>query len=575
MPSMDDVTKQYLRKAKADLVAMFTDRGKEAISALSLYEVDPRLEAYCLAVAGAPDEHNIYELLALRRFISFCGTYELRPNVVKAKIVVLESLRFPSEKGLRAIKLSPVQVFALSGIYGFFRPDGKRLTRNAMLFVPRKFGKTTLVAGIAIDELLYGDADGQIYSCANSYQQAKLCFDTMRDCIRALDKGGRRFRVNREVIFNKMRGRTSFARCLASNPQTLDGLNASLYILDEFSQSKSAELRNVMATSTGTRDNPLELIITTASDLQEGPCVDTLEAYKQILLGAAEDDSVFALIFQPDADDAEGDPATWKKVQPHIGYTVKDDYYENQWAKAQQTADNMLAFRTKLLNLFATNDAKAWITGDEIRDIFKPFSFDALGEQPPITMVAFDLSVWDDFSAVTYEVYDAAKQSFHFHTDYYLPEETLGRHTRAELYRSWVDKGYLTILPGSVIDYDLIIKDIISRNGRVLIAGIGYDPYHSKQAVNMLQAYGAGSVLKPIKQTYGAFTGAVETLEMMIKTKQCTFTPNPITAWCFGNCDIDEDSVGNRKPIKRTHSAKIDGAITCLMCQDLFINFKR
>ena len=109
----------------------------------------------------------------------------------------------------------------------------------------------------------------------------------------------------------------------------------------------------------------------------------------------------------------------------------------------------------------------------------------------------------------------------------------------------------------------------------MLIASIGYDPYHSKQAVNMLQAYGAGGVLKPIKQTYGAFTGAVETLEMMIKTGQCSFTPNPITAWCFGNCDMDEDSVGNRKPIKRIHSGKIDGAITCLMCQDLFINFKR
>lgn len=572
---MDDITKQYLRRVRADVVAAFQDRGLEEISTLPLADVDPRLLTYCRAVVSKPDVHNLWELLAVRRFISFARAYELRPNVVKSKIVVFESLRFPSEKGLRPIKLSPVQVFALTGIYGFYRPDGKRLTRNVLLFVPRKFGKTTLVAGIAIDELIYGDADGQIFACANSYQQAKLCFDTMRDCIRALDKTGKRFRVNREVIFNKLRGHTSFARCLASNPSTLDGLNASLYILDEFSQSKSSELRNVMATSTGTRENPLEIIITTASELQEGPCVDTLEAYKQILLGAAEDDSVFALIFQPDCDDAEGEPSTWRKVQPHLGYTVKEDYYASQWAKAQQTADNMLAFRTKLLNLFAVNDAKAWITGDEIRDLFKPFDFDAAAASPPITMVSFDLSVWDDFSAVTYEIYFSERQSFHFHTDYYLPEDSLARHARAELYRSWADKGYLTLLPGNVIDYDLVIKDIIARNGRLLIAGIGYDPYHSKQAVNLLQAYGAGGVLKPIKQTYGAFTGAVETLEMMIKTKQCSFSPNPITAWCFGNCDIDEDSNGNRKPIKRIHSAKIDGAITCLMTQDLFINFKR
>jgi phage terminase large subunit-like protein len=61
----------------------------------------------------------------------------------------------------------------------------------------------------------------------------------------------------------------------------------------------------------------------------------------------------------------------------------------------------------------------------------------------------------------------------------------------------------------------------------------------------------------------------------MVKEKVCTFTPNEITAWCFGNAQIDEDKNGNRKPIKRTHNEKIDGAITCLMCQDLFNNFKR
>lgn len=573
---MDDITKQRLRHAKEEVARQFAESGEDMIRSLPLGEIDRRLPEYCLSLVRHPDEHNLFELLALRRFLSFCHRYELRANIVRAKVAVFETLKFPSEKGLRPLKLSPVQIFMLTGIYGFYRDGGRRLTRNAMLLVPRKFGKTTIVSGIAIDELLFGDADGQIYACANSYQQAKLCFDNIRDAIKALDHTGRRFRVNREVIFSRQRGRTAFARCLASNPSTLDGLNASLYILDEFSQAKSSELRNVMATSQGTRENPLEIIITTASDLQDGPCVDTLEAYKRILLGEVEDDSVFALIFQPDVDDAEGDPRTWHKVQPHLGYTVKENYYAEQWAKAQQTADNMLAFRTKLLNVFAVNDAKAWITGDEIRDRFKPIDFGALpDETPPYCMVAFDLSVWDDFSSVAYEIYRPQSGSFHFHIDYYLPEATLMRHTRAELYRSWADKGYLHLCPGEVLDYDFVVKDIIARNGKVLIAGIGYDPYHSKSAVNLLQAYGAGSVLKPIKQTYGAFTGAVESLEMMIKTGKATFSPNPITAWCFGNCDMDEDNNGNRKPIKRTHSAKIDGAIACLMCQDMFNNFKR
>lgn len=573
---MDDVTKQLLRKAKADAVDDFRTLGEKMIAGLDLGGVDPRLLEYAHALLHDPESHNLFELLAFRRFVRHLKLYEFRRGHVRAKIVEFESLRFPADTGLRSIKLSPIQVFILSGIYGFWRPDGRRLIRYVLLLVPRKFGKTTITAGILIDELLFGPADAQAYTCSNSYKQAKICFDMIRGALFALDRGGRRFRVNREAILSEMPSRPAYAQCLASNPKTLDGLNASCYVLDEFAQARSPELRNVMKTSTGSRQNWLEIIITTASDVLDGPFIDTLDAYKKILLGDTEDDSVFALILQPDVDDDESDPATWRKVQPHLGYTVMDDYYEAQWVDAQRDAASMLAFRTKLLNVFATNEAKAWITGDEIRNLNKEINIDHLpDERPPYTMVAFDLSVWDDFSAVAYQVHRPETGTFHFHVDYYIPEDTIARHTYSALYRTWVEKGFLKALPGSTIDYDTIVKDIIARNGRLLIAGIGYDPYHSKQAVNLLQAYGAGPVLKPVKQTYGAFTGAVEAMELMIKNGQATFTPNPITAWCFANCTIDEDPQGNRKPVKRQLSLKIDGAICCLMAQDLFLNFKK
>lgn len=572
---MDDLTKQQRRQAKIDIVNLLRQSGRSMIEALDLEQTDDRLPEYLRKVVESPERHNLFELLAVRRFISFMQTFTFVPERVKVVILVIEALKFPQSDGMKSVRLSPVQVFILANIYGFYDDSGHRLIRNAMLFVPRKFGKTTLVAGIAIYEFLFGDADGQVYVCANSYNQAKICFDVMRRSLRSLDKFNR-FRINREIVYNNQRGRTAFAQCLASDASTLDGLNASCYILDEFAQAKSAALRNVMATSTGTRENPLELIITTASELQDSPCVDTLTAYQKILLGDRTDNSVFALIFMPDVDDQDDDPLTWEKVQPHLGYTVKSDYYQRKWVKAQETAEDMVAFRTKLLNIFAVNTMKTWLSGDEIRALYKPFEWSQLDpESPPMCMVSFDLSVWDDFSAVCYEIYLEQTQSFHYHIEYYLPEESLAKHARRELYQSWVDKGFLRLLPGSVIDYEMIVNDIISHNGQVIIAGIGYDPYKAKTAVNMLKSVGATPVLKPIKQTYGEFTGSVESLEMMVKVHACSFSPNEITAWCFGNCLMDEDRLGNRKPIKQALALKIDGAICCLMSQNLFMNFKR
>ena len=55
--------------------------------------------------------------------------------------------------------------------------------------------------------------------------------------------------------------------------------------------------------------------------------------YKAILRGEIENDSIFAHIFEPDVDDEEGDPATWRKVQPHMGITVYEDFYIDAYQK--------------------------------------------------------------------------------------------------------------------------------------------------------------------------------------------------------------------------------------------------
>lgn len=82
------------------------------------------------------------------------------------------------------------------------------------------------------------------------------------------------------------------------------------------------------------------------------------------------------------------------------------------------SADDALEFRTKLLNLFVQNTAKIWLSASDIEALTKDINIDKLANRPPC-MVAVDLSVCDDFSAVTYMLYSAASRSFHSHTDYY------------------------------------------------------------------------------------------------------------------------------------------------------------
>jgi len=567
----DETTKRVLIRLKKD-----TTRRLEQIDVASyqLEKADKRLNVYVCNCIENPDKHNLYELLAILRFFKFLDKYEFRTKEIKKFIVFYEKLKFSGTKGKTRYKLTPIQVFQFTNIFGFYYPGtNKRVIREVLFFVPRKFSKTTSVASLAIYDLLFGDANAQAYVAANSYEQATVCFDEIRNILKALDTKLRKFKINREKIFNRIKGKTSFARCLASNPDTLDGLNASVVIVDEYSQADSAALKNVLTSSMGARLNPLTIVITTASSKQTTPFVEMLKGYKAILRGEHENDSIFAHIFEPDVDDLdEGSPELWHKVQPHMGVTVYEDFYKAEYQKALYSADDALEFRTKLLNVFAEDSATVWITAKQIEEQFKAIKLEEIGYLP--TMVGVDLSVCDDFSTVTYNAHNPKTKAFHSFTDYYFPKGALEKHPNRELYQNWADQGYLILLDGDVIDYDRIVADILGRAKHLQILGIGYDAYKSIEFVNTLYASitNPDEIISSVKQTYGTFTSPVESFELAFYRKKQTFDPNPITAWCFSNAVLDEDKMRNKKPIKKSHNLKIDPVITNLMTYHLFNN---
>ena len=536
-----------------------------------LGEVDERLVVYCREVIGNPDRHNLFEQLAVRHFLKMVDKYGLNQTEVWRFFKFYEMLYFPGKNGLRHYKLTPVQCFQFASIYGFVS-NGKRVVREAVLFVPRKFSKTTSSAAIAVYDLLFGDSNAESYTGANSNDQAKKCFDVIRGCVRKLDPNGEFYVVNEEMIKSRRKDRTAIAQCLTANARTKDGLNASTVIMDEFSQARDNRLLTVLTTSMGVRDNPLTIIITTASDVFEGPFYSMLEGYKATLLGEYDDDSLFAHLFMPDVDDAEDSIDTWRKVHPHLGVTVSEEFYQQEFKTAQRNgAEAMLAFRTKLLNLYAENERRAWISATEAQRIMKPMKLDALQGRPD-AMVAIDLSESDDFSAVTLGMYDKGTKCFNFHTSYFFPEGALKDHQNERLYRQWVEKGHLKLTPGDVIDYRTIVNYILDLSKRTRILNIGYDPWKSTEVINMLGAAGGHSALKGVRQHYGNFTAPVESFEHGVKTGRIFINDNPINAYCFGNAVLDEDVMENVKPIKRTHWQKIDGVITMLMCMRLFID---
>ena len=272
------------------------------------------------------------------------------------------------------------------------------------------------------------------------------------------------------------------------------------------------------------------------------------------------------------------DPDVWKKCNPHIGVTVRPQFYEQNWNRATRDAEQMQEFKTKLLNIFISDGKQEWIPRRLCEQLTSHFDLDHLDGRPD-TMAAIDLSVADDFSVVTYTFYSKTVKKFYVWSDYFIPEKTLESHQNRELYEYWVKKGWMHVCKGAVINADDIVENVLQRNKQLRILAIGYDAYKSQEVVNSLAAsIGSQSkkVLTPVPQTYGAFTSPVETFEMAAKRVPAgvTLADNPIQVYCLSNAYIDEDKMGNKKPIKRKANLKIDSCVTTCMTFWLWNNYE-
>ena len=140
--------------------SVISDLHNIDVDSYKLDRADERLNVYIKGCINNPDAHNLYELLAVHRFFVFLDKYEFRIKEVKKFVTFYERLKFSGTKGKTRYKLTPIQVFQFSNILAFYKPDtNKRLIREALLFVPRKFSKTTSVASLSINDLLFGDAN--------------------------------------------------------------------------------------------------------------------------------------------------------------------------------------------------------------------------------------------------------------------------------------------------------------------------------------------------------------------------------------------------------------------------------
>jgi len=88
------------------------------------------------------------------------------------------------------IELEGFQLLLLGAIYGFRSKKDltKRMVTDVILFIPRKAGKSTLTAVIALYELLCGESGPEVFTLATNREQATIVFDSSKGFVEGMPK---------------------------------------------------------------------------------------------------------------------------------------------------------------------------------------------------------------------------------------------------------------------------------------------------------------------------------------------------------------------------------------------------
>jgi len=461
------------------------------------------------------------------------------------------------------IVLSPWQRFVVGSVFGWKRRDGTRRFRWAYLEVPRKNGKSTLLAGVGLDILLCDDEPGaEIYAAATKRDQARIIFDEAKRMVATspeLAAMVARFKLNLSIDATG-----SKFEPLSSDERTLDGLNPHCVLIDELHRHRTRALLDVMDTAMGSRRQPLLWIITTAGDDSPESVYATENDYAiKVLEAVVEDDDVFAFIATIDKGDRWDDPKAWAKANPNLGVSVKLDDLRRQARKAAKSPDSLNAFKRLRLNVRTASvenaiDMEQWNRNSRGR--FDPDKIERMR-----CWGGLDLSSKIDISAFVKLFEPDQDGRMRVAARFWMPADTLEQRADRDRmpYRRWVDEGWIEVTPGNVVDHAEIKAAVLADTKRFDLQDIAFDPWNATQLSGELMSEGVNMV--EFIQGLRSYTAPTKELAAMLAAHILDHGNNPVLTVMASNLKVQRDKNLNEMPHKSHSVGRIDGMTALIM----------
>lgn len=458
-------------------------------------------------------------------------------------------------------------------LVGWRNAEGFRHFRRMILWVARKNGKSEFMAALAL--LFFvgdGEKGGQAFNFARNEKQANVIFKKAKAMIAMSPPLREALKATKRSIFHPELN--ALWELLAGNAEGKHGLSASVIVGDEAHECADDVMYTTLHQSTAARDQPIELIGSTAGHRNRGWGWHLWEECRAILEGRLLQPSSLVVIFAAPADAAIDDEAAWRAANPNLGISPKLEYLREECERAKENPRLENDFRRYHLNQW-TDQVTRWIPLAKWdacvvdREGWKALRAKMKGRS---CYGALDLSSVRDVTALIWLFPPIeGEEKWTIVCRFFVPEETAAERSKADRveYDRWVKMGVMEATPGDVVDQEYVKKAILEDGEFFQVEKFGFDPWNATKL--SLELQDEGVPMLAMRQGVQTLGEPSKELERLVFAGLLDHGGNPVMRWMVGNVAVRSDSNGNFKPDKAKSSEKIDGVVGTVMALGLAI----
>lgn len=466
----------------------------------------------------------------------------------------------------RQVRLELWEKALLAAVFGIIDINGNRMCREALLIVGKKNGKS-LISSIVGLYLLVGDGEAgpEVYAVATKKDQAKIIWNESKRMVRKSPTLLRRIKPLVAELSSELYNDGIF-KPLASDSDTLDGLNVHGALMDEIHQWKNGKaLYDIMADGTTAREQPLVFVTSTAGTVREDIYDQKYEEAERVINGLFDENGykdihLFPFIYELNNRKQWTDPNCWKMANPGLGTIKKVEQLEAKVKKAMENPALVKNLVCKEFNIRETS-SEAWLTFEQLNNTA---TFDVKELKPRYGIGGVDLSSTTDLTNATVIFKVPDDKTIYVLQMYWLPEDLLEKKVKEDKipYDLWHEQGLLRLCPGNKIHYKFVTEwfQEIRNEYDIYLFKCGYDSWSATYFVEEMNNEFGKTVMEPVIQGKKTLSSPMKSLGADLEKKLVNYNNNPILKWCLTNTSVDVDKNNNIQPAKSNlGTRRIDG----------------